>query len=86
MTHVGQADEDTVAFFDEGRYVRVPREVLVEVDAKIPHRGALTHRVLAEPNSGRDQAATILTGTTDNEFCFPGIYFQTVGVEPGVQR
>ena len=42
--------------------------------------------VLAELNGGRDQAATILTGTANNEFCFPGVYLQTVGVEPGVQR
>ena len=30
MTHVVQSDENTTAFFDEGRYVRVPREVPVE--------------------------------------------------------
>ena len=50
MTHVGQPDENTVAFFDESRHVRVPGEVLVEHDAKVPHRGALTDHVLAEPN------------------------------------
>ena len=51
VAHVGQPDEDTVAFFDEGRHVRVPGEVLVEHDAKIPHRGTLTDHVLSKPNS-----------------------------------
>ena len=50
VTHVGQSDEDTVAFFDEGRHVRVPGKVLVEQYAKVPHCGALTDRVLAKPN------------------------------------
>ena len=50
MTHVGQRDENTVAFFDDSRHVRVPGEVLVEHDAKVPHRGALTDHVLAQPN------------------------------------
>ena len=50
MTYVGQSDEDTVAFFDEGRYMRVPGEVLVEHYAKVPHRGDLMDRVLAEPD------------------------------------
>ena len=49
-THVGQPDENSVAFFDESRHMRVPGEVLVEHDAKVPHRGTLTDRVLAEPN------------------------------------
>ena len=46
MTHVGQPDEDTVAFFDESRYMRVPGEVSVENHAKIPHGRALMYRVL----------------------------------------
>ena len=50
MTHVGQSDEDTVAFFDEGRYVSVPGEVPIEHHAKVPDHGALTNRVLAKPN------------------------------------
>ena len=50
VTHVGQPDENTVAFLDEGRYVSVPGEVLVENHAKVPHRRALTDRVLTEPN------------------------------------
>ena len=54
--------------------------------AKIPHRGALTHYVLAEPNRSRAHASTILTGATDNELCFPRIYFQTMGMEPGAER
>ena len=53
MTHVGQSDEDTVAFFDESRYMRVPGEVPVENHAKIPHGGALMDRVLSEPNGDR---------------------------------
>ena len=53
MTHVGQSDEDTVAFFDESRYMRVPGEVSVENHAKIPHGRALMDRVIAEPNGGR---------------------------------
>ena len=86
MTYVVQVDDDTVAFVDEGRYVRVPREVLVQEHAKIPHRGALTHYVPAEPNRSRAHASTILTGATDNELCFSHIYFQTMGMEPGAAR
>ena len=85
VTHVRQADEDTVAFFDKGRNVRVPGEVLVEHYAKVPHGGALTHCILAEPNGNGSHATTILTGTTDNHFRFTCIYFQTVGMEPDVQ-
>ena len=62
VAHVGQSDEDTVAFFDEGGYVGVPGEVLVEHNAKVPHRGALTHHILAEPDSDGSQVTTILTG------------------------
>ena len=51
MTHVGQFDEDTFAFFfDESRYMRVPGEVPVENHAKIPNGIALMDGVLAEPN------------------------------------
>ena len=53
MAHAGQPDEDTIAFFDEGGYVRVPGEVLVERYAMIPHRGTLTHHILVEPDGDR---------------------------------
>ena len=46
MAQVGQADEDTIALLGEGRYVRVPGEVLVEHSAEVPQAGALTDRVL----------------------------------------
>ena len=75
VTHVGQSDEDTVAFLDEGRYVRVPGEVLVENHAKVPHRGPLTDRVLTEPNRDRVQATAILTRAKHDEFSFVCINF-----------
>ena len=65
MAHVGQADEDTIALFGEGGYVRVPGEVLVEHYAKVPHAGALTNRVLAKPNCDGGHVSTILARTAD---------------------
>ena len=53
MTHMRQPDENTVAFLDESRDVRVPGEVLVENYAEILHRRALTDRVLAKPDRNR---------------------------------
>ena len=35
---VGQFDEETVAFFDEGRHV--PSEILVERHVWVPHQGS----------------------------------------------
>ena len=75
MADVGQSDENTVALFDEGGYVRVPGEVLVEHYAKVPHPESLTHHVLAEPNSDGSQFETILTGATNQKFSFASIYF-----------
>ena len=86
MTHVGQADEDTVAFFDESRHVRVPGEVLVEHYAKVSHHRALTDRILAKLTGDRSQILTILTGAESDEFSFTGVDLQTVKVKPGVQR
>ena len=53
MAHVRQPDENTVAFLDESRHVRVPGEVLVENYAKILHPRAFTDRVLAKPDRNR---------------------------------
>ena len=75
MTPVGQPDEDTVAFFDEGRHVRVPGEVLVEQYAKVPYRGALTNHILAKPNRDGIQVAAILTGAENDEFSFACVDF-----------
>ena len=67
---MGQADKDTVELFDKGRYVRVPQEIAIEQDAKISHRGVLTHYIFAESNDGRSQTTAILTRTNDNELRF----------------
>ena len=69
MTSVGQADEDTIASFDQVRYVSVPREVPVEQYAKVPHGGALRHCLLSETDRDRCQRTAILT-RTKNKFKF----------------
>ena len=53
---VGQIDEETVAFFDEGRHVS--SEILAERHAQVPHHGARKCRVLSKSNVGRSKTLT----------------------------
>ena len=86
VTRVGQPDEDTVALFDQGRYVSVPREVLVEQNAKVPHSGALRHCLLSEPDRDRRQRTAILSRTKNDQFSFAGIHFEAMIVKPVIER
>ena len=52
MTHAGQLDEDTVAFFAEGRKVRAQNEVFVERRAELPYCKALTCRLTKSNGNG----------------------------------
>ena len=67
--------------------------MLVEQYAKVSRRGVLTRPRVTEwcPRetewwSGTGVMLRQLTGIKDNQLFFPGIYFQTTGEDPDIER